>query len=121
MRSLCIETTDGEAIPLWRATPAQSDAFETFAAQLNAVVSHGAGGAPPAADAATPAPPMDQRFRIQVILAIGMLRTVGGLFFFRGLSFASRLQSDALQIPVWSAGILILVVGGVDWLRSRRR
>ena len=121
MRSLRIETTDGAAILLWTATPAQSDAFEALAAQLNAVVTHGVGAAPPDADAATPAQPMDQRFRTQVILAIGILWTVGGLFFFRGLSFASRLQPDAVQIPVWSAGILILMLGVVDWLRSRRR
>jgi hypothetical protein len=46
---------------------------------------------------------------------------VGGFFLFRGVSFASRLEPDGLQMPVWSAGLLVLAFGVVDWLCSRRR
>lgn len=121
MRSLCVETTGRELIRIWTATPPQFDALEALASQLNEVTGKVGAAALPEPGAATTAAAMDQRFRTQVILCIGLLWTVGGFFLFRGVSFAARLEADGLQIPVWSAGLLILAFGVVDWLRSRRR
>ena len=74
----------------------------------------------PCAAASSPAA-IEQSFRTVVILAIGVLWTGAGYFFFRGLSFASRHDPDGLQIPVWSAGLLILALGVYEWIKSRRR
>ena len=122
MHALCVETAAGETLPLWVATASQWDVLRQLAVQMSALCGPGEGAvvAPPALDIAAGPTAFEQRFQSQVIVAIGVLWTLGGIFFFRGLSFTSWLTPDGPRVPVWCAGLLILVYGLVDWLKSRR-
>ena len=122
MRALCVETAGAGTITVWVATRNQWQALVRLAARLEGGLGQPDGTAPrPAATTAAAAAPLDQRFRTTVILVTGAVWTIGGWFFFRGLSFTSRLDPEGLQIPVWCAGPAILAFGVFDWLRSRRR
>jgi hypothetical protein len=121
--TLCVETTRAGTMPIWFATGAQAAAIDALATRLNGALAPGVFAPAGALRDAAPSSPaaIEQSFRTVVILAIGVLWTGAGYFFFRGLSFASRHDPDGLQIPVWSAGLLILALGVYEWIKSRRR
>jgi len=123
MRSLCVETAGAGTMTVWMATRGQFEALEKLAVRLDCALAQGAGAAAADASSAGKAAtaPVDQRFRTTVIVVAGIVWTVGGWFFFRGLSFTSRLDPDGLRIPVWCAGPAILVFAAWDWIKSRRR
>ena len=112
-------TVEGTRTLLFTLHEARKVELQRVGAEVASLLKSPSTLAPPEAVLNTHADTVREQLASQILLIMGVAWSVLGYFLFRGLYFTSTSASGP-QIPVWTAGLLFIGIGGWRMWRQRR-